>query len=330
MSSNTKVFSLFQTLACGFVMGGFAYSFSFSVVPILNTLTSLVFGRKSLITIYATAVAPLIAGYLHTYASRLGMFYSFSWLNGIYIATRPMKNRRAANESRMGSIKRFVCEYGLNAFILSFMWETFTVTYLVQSSFIFFYLENFSSSRSFQQNSTKIFEPNDENMFILINGSSRFLAGLIAGMSTAIINQLWQRRQSRLKPHGSVLAQENIKLPFSWSSIRSTLSPFNTENWIKVASMLVVSSFVLLSSIPNPTNFDKIFTEKQKKFIGDILVIHGGWFYIRDILMLTFMKKDEANLKDAQNPPHPASAEEIIPLQSIGTVDKSPVLPATV
>ncbi|CAF3932910.1 unnamed protein product, partial [Rotaria magnacalcarata] len=60
-----------ETFLCGMIMGAIAYSGSFSIVPIVFTTTAIIFDRGSQITIIATALSQLAAGYMHTFASRL-------------------------------------------------------------------------------------------------------------------------------------------------------------------------------------------------------------------------------------------------------------------
>jgi hypothetical protein len=93
-NTKTKDLSFFKTCLCGIVMGHIAYSGSFGVVPILFTITALIFGTKSWITIFATAFGQLAAGYLHTHSSRTGIAVSTRIFGGFYTAKLEMRNRR--------------------------------------------------------------------------------------------------------------------------------------------------------------------------------------------------------------------------------------------
>lgn len=269
--------TLRETCLAGMIMGFFAYNGSFSVVPILFTSTALIFGPKSLITIIATAFALLAAGYLHTHASRTGMSISTDIFHGFYISKLDRRNRRQHLEPRSTALERFYIVAPANAFVLNAMWETFTIFYLLHTYLMSSFLEYWSPSKDF------------ERQWILLHGVTRYLAGCLSGISTGLINHLWQRYQASGDHPYAIFNTDRKKLKLQANERRKLLSPWNMENWIKAASMSLGAIFVLLSNIPNPTNLH-LLPLRTKKYISDILVIHGGWFLLRDTAMLLFKK----------------------------------------
>ena len=55
--------------------------------------------------------------------------------------------------------------------------------------------------------------------------------------------------------------------------------------------MALGATFLLFSHIPNRTELH-LLDVRYKKFIHDFLVIHGGWFVVRDCQMLLLKKAD--------------------------------------
>ena len=288
--------TILQTCLSGAVMGFFAYSGSFAAVPILYTITSLIFGSKSYIAIACTAFGQVLAGYLHTHSSRAGMSVSTSIFHGFYIAKVEMRNRRKFNEGRCGAWKRFFCQWRWNAVVLNIMWETFTFFYLIQTAFMMSYYERNSSTENF------------EFKFILLNGVTRYLAGCASGMSTGLINQLWQRYQAHKRIPQAIFNTDRQTLKLVRKDRRKLLSPCNLENWIKFGVMSPGALFILLSQISNPTSFHLIDLY-TKRVITDLLVIHGGWIFLRDSAMLLFKK--------SENPPNQSSNTVQMPLIEI-------------
>ena len=270
-----------ETCLSGIIMGFFAYTLSFSVVPIIYTTTALIFGMSSKITIFSTAFGQLLAGYLHTHSSRMGMAVSTKLFHGFYIAKPNMKNRRKFDESICGSLKRFFCSSFANALVLNFMWETFTFFYILHTELMMKYLQYYPLNE------------NSLTCFLLINGFTRLFAGCLSGMSTGLINQLWQRYQARRDTPQAIFNTDKKKLKLKWKEGKKLLSPCNLENWIKVGVMVIGALFVCLSGIPNKTIFYS-FDLHTKKLINDILVIHGGWLFLRDSAMLVLKKKEKS------------------------------------
>ncbi|CAF2603078.1 unnamed protein product [Rotaria sp. Silwood2] len=264
----SKDLSILQACLSGIVMGFIAYSGSFSAVPISFTVTALMFGTKSLITIMATAFGQLAAGYLHTHSSRTGMALSTKLFHGFYIAKPEMRNRRKHAETRWISLKRFFISAPLNGLVLNFMWETFTFYYMIQNELFIRYvesstantIENGKRNETIASSTTKEIEPH----LLLIHGITRYLAGCLSGMST-----------------------DGMKG-------KKILSPLNIESWIKVSSMILGALFVIASNVPNRTGFH-LLDIRRKKIISDILVIHGGWFFIRDCEMLILKNPEKGS-----------------------------------
>ncbi|CAF1144428.1 unnamed protein product [Rotaria sordida] len=292
----SKGLSILQTCLSGIVMGFIAYSGSFSAVPIFFTVTALMFGTKSLITIMATAFGQLAAGYLHTHSSRTGIALSTKLFHGFYIAKPEMRNRRQHAESRWNSLKRFFILDPLNALVLNFMWETFTFYYLIHSELFIRYVESSTSNtienekRNETITSSSINET--EPHLLLIHGITRYLAGCLSGMSTGMINHLWQRHLAQRNVPHAIFNMDKNKLKLRWNERKKILSPLNIENWIKASTMILGALFVIASNIPNRTGFHLLDT-RQKKIITDILVIHGGWFFIRDCEMLLLKSSEK-------------------------------------
>ncbi|CAF3283348.1 unnamed protein product [Rotaria sp. Silwood2] len=128
---------------------------------------------------------------------------------------------------------------------------------------------------------TKEIEPH----LLLIHGITRYLAGCLSGMSTGMINQLWQRNLAQRDIPHAIFNIDKNKLKLRWNERKKILSPLNIENWIKVSTMILGALFVIASNVPNRTGFH-LLDIRRKKIISDILVIHGGWFFIRDCEML--------------------------------------------
>ena len=280
--------TIYETILSGTIMGFIAYNGSFSVVPISFTSTALIFGPRSLITIYVTSISLLAAGYLHTHASRTGMSISTDIFHGFYIAKAENKNRCQADETRWNSLKRFFRTGLLNALVLNLMWDTFTIFYLLQTYFMSTILDHWSVAKDFQP------------QLILVHGITRYFAGCLSGISTGVINHLWQRHQSHGDDPHAIFNTDKVKLKLQSTERRKLLSPTNLENWIKVGSMSLGALFVLLCNIPNLTELH-LLPLRTKKFTSDILVIHGGWFFFRDAAMLVF-KKREGRDKTSKKP----------------------------
>ncbi|CAF3633865.1 unnamed protein product [Rotaria socialis] len=287
-------FNVRKTFLCGINIGAIAYSLSFSVVPIVFTITAIIFGKTSEITIIATALSQLAAGYLHTYASRVGMARSVKLFGGIFMAKPEMTNRRTSNEDRKAALKRFFCQELPNAIVLNVMWQTFTINYLLQSLFILWYIERFALHTTQHSNDYQITDAfpirTSENQIILIHGVTRFVAGCIAGMSTGVINQFWQRYQYNLSQPGAIFMTNKSTLKINCEVSKKILTPCNVENWIKLSTMILSALFTIMSSIPNNIGFYQLST-LEKRLITDIMVIQGGWFFIRDFAMIILMPK---------------------------------------
>jgi hypothetical protein len=283
--------SILKTCLSGIMMGFIAYSGSFSAVPILFTITALIFGPKSLITTFATAFGQLLAGYLHTHSSRTGMALSTKFFDGFYISKSTMKNRRKYDETKWQSVKRFFILHPLNAFVLNLMWETFTFYYLLQSELFMSYVEGSDSNKMHNERTKSTNELGPR--LLLIHGITRYLAGCLSGMSTGMINHLWQRHLAHKKIPCAIFNTNKTKLKLEWNERKKLLSPLNMENWVKVSTMILGALFIIASNVPNITGLH-LLNLRQKKMINDILVIHGGWFYIRDCQMLLFKKCEKA------------------------------------
>jgi hypothetical protein len=266
-------------------MGFIAYNLSFSIVPIVYTATALIFGPQSLIMSISTAFSYLAAGYLHTFASRTGMAASVAVYHGFYIAQAKMRARRQHGEELRQSLVRFFCNGFGNALVLNLMWESFTIFYLIHTFFMSEILENSTSDNVFECRLT------------LLHGVTRYLAGCLSGISTGMINHLWQRRQKLANVYYAIFGRNESELNVKWNQRRTLLSPRNVENWIKVISMLGGAVFFLSCNIPNPTNFHLIPLH-WKKFFSDLLVINFGWLFLRDAAMLIFTQGQEPR----QNP----------------------------
>lgn len=279
MSRQTHL-SFFKTCLSGLIMGFISYNGSFSVVSITYTLTALIFGTKSLITICSTAVSQLAAGYLQTHSSRTGMSISTSLFHGFYIAKVDMRNRRKFNETRWESIKRFFILSPMNVLVLNFMWETFTILYILQTNFILNYAQKIKMNKDLERN------------LIIVHGITRYAAGCLAGIGSGIINHVWQRYQARTKIPCAIFNTDKTKLKLKSNERKKLLSPFNIENWIKTYVMLPGALFSILSNIPNFTGLH-LLDLHTKKMITDLLVVHGGWFFLRDFLMLVLKKKEK-------------------------------------
>ena len=276
--TKTKDLSFFKTCLCGIVMGFVAYSGSFAAVPLLFTITALIFGTKSWITIFATAFGQLAAGYLHTHSSRTGIALSTRIFGGFYIAKPEMRNRRKYDETRRQALKRFFISTPLNALVINLMWEPFTFFYLLHTVFYLRYIH--------------LPLPSELGpCLILLTGISRYFAGCLSGMSTGLINQLWQRYLTRQKH--AVFNTDTEKLKLEWKDRTKLLSPTNMENWIKASTMIIGALFAIASNIPNRTGLH-LLDIRDKKLITDILVIHGGWLFFRDIAMFLFKKPEKA------------------------------------
>lgn len=299
--------SILETCCSGMIMGFIAYSGSFATVPIMFTLTALTFGSKSLITLYMTAFALLAAGYLHTHSSRTGMSVSTKIFHGFYIAKPDMRNRRHYNETRLKALKRYFISTPINAFVLNFMWETFTIFYFLQTEFMMNFIENNSTSKEIENKSlTKELGP----YLILLHGITRYFAGCLSAMSTAIINHLWQRYQTHSEIPHAIFNTNKKKLKLESKERKKLLSPFNMENWIKVFVMVPGALFLLASTIPNITGLH-LLDLHTKKLIGDVLVINGGWFFLRDGAMLIFKKREKPPQTPLNSIETPLIVEEV-------------------
>ena len=277
---------ILQTCLSGIVMGFISYTGSFSVVPLFFTITAIHFGPNSWITIFATAFSQLLAGYLHTHSSRTGIAISTRLFGGFYIAKPELRNRRMWKERRWASLKRFFVAEPSNALVLNLMWETFTVFYLLQSELFMSYLERATAT-------TSVSSPeHDRNLFLLF-GLTRYLAGSCSGLSTGMINQLWQRHLAQQDRPLAVFNVDRKKLKLEWQERKKLLSVSNMENWIKASTMLLGAVFAILSQIPNGTGWH-LLSLPNKKLISDLLVIHGGWLFIRDGQMLLMKKPNKA------------------------------------
>ena len=242
-----KSLGLRKTCCAGMIMGFIAYNGSFSIVPFVYTSCSLIFGSKSWFTILATACGQLTAGYLHTHSSRTGMALSIQLFHGFYISKPEMRNRRKYNETRCQSLRRFFVTHLVNAFVLSSMWQTFTIFYILQTEL---YLACFDSV-----NTSKIGVGNavcsSEESILIIQGLTRYVAGCVSGMSTGMINHLWQRYLAhRPEHHAESIDTKQPRLKLRWVDRRKLLSPYNMENWIKVSAMLFGALFIVVSNIP--------------------------------------------------------------------------------
>ena len=275
--------SIVQTCLSGVIMGFIAYTGSFASMPVIFTVAALVFGTESLMTVIATAISQLLAGYLHTHASRAGISASTKLFGGFYIAKVEMRNRRQCDETRWQALRRFFLTEPLNALILNLMWESFTIAYLIQSELLARYVSNSSASDQ-----------------VLIYGSTRYVAGCASAIATAIINQLWQRHLARRRTPHAIFNTDRDKLKLNWRERAKLLSLGNMENWIKISVMVPGALFTLASRAPNATGLH-LLDERTKKLITDLLVIHGGWLFVRDALMLLLKKSNKA-------PSHPSKS----------------------
>lgn len=305
-----KDLNIFATWSAGMIMGLIAYMGSFSLVPILSTITSLLFGKLSLITIFTAAFSLLFAGYLHTHSSRTGISVSTNCVGGFFIAKSEMKNRRQAHEKRSEVLFRFFIIHPINAWVLNVMWQTFTFYYIMQTILFLNYVDRLTTNmieneRKINGTVNMLIHNDLERHFIIINGITRCLAGCLAGMSTGMINHLWQRYQKRSKASYATFNTDKKALKLLWKDRKKLLSPYNVENWIKAFVMLIGASFVILSHIPNITGWH-LMNLRKKRLISDILVINGGWFYLRDAAMLVLKKQEKE-----KSPETPSTTVEI-------------------
>ena len=282
--------SAFRTCLSGIVMGFIAYNGSFALVPLFYTVSAFLFGTESRIPIVIAALSQLLAGYVHTHASRTGIAISTRLFGGFYIAKASLKNRRHHNETCWHSLKRFFFHHPSNALVLNIMWETFTVCYLLQSEFIVRYAEYY------RVNSTSA---SHEWHLLVVHGVTRYFAGSLSGMSTGCINQLWQRYLAHRTMPSAVFNADRDKLKLEWIERKKLLSVFNLENWIKLSTISLGALFLLLSNIPNQTGWH-LLDIRSKKCIHDFLVIHGGWLIVRDCQMLLLKKADKMVSHSAQ------------------------------
>jgi hypothetical protein len=132
-----------------------------------------------------------------------------------------------------------------------------------------------------------------ERHLLIVQCITRYFAGCLSGMSTGLINQLWQRYLAHKKVPHAVFNTDTKKLKLEWNERRKLLSPFNLENWIKVSVMSLGALFIIASNIPNSTGFHLINLRKKRR-ITDILVIHGGWLFVRDGATLVVKKAEKA------------------------------------
>ncbi|CAF3176029.1 unnamed protein product [Rotaria sp. Silwood2] len=369
---SSKGLTILQTCLSGMIMGFFAYSGSFSVVPILFTITALIFGTKSLITIMITAFSQLVAGYLHTHSSRTGMTISTELFHGFYISKPEKRNRRQYGETRWNSLKRFfildpmngLCistelfhgfyiskpekrnrrQYGetrwnslkrffildpMNGLVINFMWETFTFFYLMQSNLFLKYVESSTSNIIENQKRNKTIVSSSiremDSHLIIVHGITRYLAGCLAGMSTGMINQLWQRNLAQREIPHALFNKDKNKLKLKWNERKKLLTPFNIENWIKAFTMLLGALFFIAINVPNRIRFH-LLDIRRKRIINDLIVIHGGWFFIRDCEML-LLKHAE---KGPQIAPIPAQVSVILEETKIPDDEQSQMLPTVI
>ncbi|CAF1322595.1 unnamed protein product [Rotaria sp. Silwood1] len=294
---SSKGLTILQTCFSGMIMGFFAYNGSFSIVPIFFTITALSFGTKSLITIMITAFSQLVAGYFHTHSSRTGMAISTELFHGFYISKPEKRNRRQYGETRWNSLKRFFILDPMNGLVINFMWETFTFFYLMQSNLFLKYVESSTSNIIENQKRNKTIVSSSiremDSHLIIVHGITRYLAGCLAGMSTGMINQLWQRNLAQRKFPCALFNKDKNKLKLKWNERKKLLTPFNIENWIKAFTMLLGALFFIASNVANRTRFH-LLDIRRKRIINDLIVIHGGWFFIRDceMLLLKHAEKD--------------------------------------
>lgn len=304
-NENRPHLSLLKTCHSGMIMGFIAFSGSFAVVPITFTITALIFGTKSPFTIYLVALSKLAAGYLHTFSSQNGIVASAKSCGGFYTATAERKNRRKFREGRRESLKRFFRSHFMNALVLSVMWETFTFCYFLQTVLYLGYVENLTNMEEL------------ECRLIIIYGITRYIAGCLAGMGTAIINHLWQRYQV---PEYAQFNTNRNQLKFEWQDRKKLLSSFHIENWIKGMAMFIEAAFFILSNIPNITGLH-LLDVHTKRLISDFLVIHGGWFFLRDALVLLLRDEDRPpeqsiQLDTSQTQPFVGETVEDVQLES--------------
>jgi hypothetical protein len=294
-NTKTKDLSIFKTCLCGIVMGFTAYSCSFGIVPIVFTIAALIFGTKSWITIFSTAFSQLAAGYLHTHSARTGIAVCSKIFQGLYIPKPEMRNKRQRNETRLQSLKRFFILYPLNALIVNLAWEAFTFFYILQSQLSMRYIHNSPLHNNNEKITSSLPSPTKEFVphLLLINGITRYLVGCLSGISVGFVNQLWQRYLSHQKLPHAIFSTDKNKLKFGWNERKKSLSPFDIENWIKTSALLLVALFTIASDIPNVTGLHLLDVHK-KKMIGDILVVHGGWFFVRDGATLLLKSPEKA------------------------------------
>jgi hypothetical protein len=151
---------------------------------------------------------------------------------------------------------------------------------------------------------------------ILVFGLTRYLAGCLSGSSTGMINQLWQRH---LACQDTCLAVFNVnekKLKLRWPDRKKLLSMSNMENWIKASTMLAGASFTILSHIPNETGWH-LLSVPIKRLISDLLVIHGGWLFLRDMQMLLLKKQNKPpnNSSPTTSPSVPVEQDKMLPTE---------------
>ena len=278
MDTKAKDSSFFKTCLCGIVTGFITYSGSFAVIPILSTIVTLIFGTKSWITIFVTAFGQLTAGYLITHSAKSGIAVSAKIFGGLYTAKVEMRNKRIYDETRWQALKRFFISAPLNALVMNLIWETFTIFYLLHTVFYLRYIHSPLPSELGPR-------------LILLTGFSRYFAGCLSGMSTGLINQLWERYLSHRKY--AIFNTDIEKLKLKCKDRKKLLSPTNMENWIGVSAMIIGALFTVASNIPNRTGLH-LLDIREKKLITDILVMHGGWIFFRDGAMLLFIKPEKA------------------------------------
>lgn len=294
---NVRSLGFCEAFFSGNIIGMVSYVGSFSAVPMLSTTSALLFGTTSLTTTITTAFAQLWAGYSHTDSSRIGRACSKRRFGGVYKAEPSMRNRRQQNETRRAALRRFFLKNPDNAYFINVMWETFTFGYVLQSTFLIWYCENYAfNTLQHNQNNGKGLDLSsvmNENHIILINGITRLVAGLLAAMLTGAIDQLWQRFQcitsggtsARFVTNPDVDANE-FDINCGTSLMRLTQN--TRENWIKFVTMIASAVFTI---VINTTDITDALSIYQKRYIADILVIHGGWLILRDFLMIMLMSE---------------------------------------
>ena len=286
--------TFWQSCSSAGLAGLISYIGSFSVVPLTFTMMAIVFGTQSSVTSIATAFSMPLAGYLHTHASKTGISLVKDLFGGFYISE--IKNRRQGRETVQEGLQRYFCEHKFNALVLNLMWESFTMFYFIQSALVISYIQFGESINldDLQGNMTmpSVINHELEHRVILVLGITHFLAGCLSGITTGIINHLWQRILAHGPEPLAHFETERERLHVNWQKRKELLSPFNMENWIKAFTMFTGALFIIVSNIPNITKLH-LLNVHLKRFISDFLVIHGGWLFIRDILMFFMIPIDE-------------------------------------